>query len=80
MPNTIPVAKGLECPECGRNSMKVRLLDRMVGRTGFVVQNCRECGYLHSYTIEVPRPWWHFGAAGIVGALSLLLLVWKLWA
>lgn len=59
--------------------MRTSMLDRKVGRTGFLVDSCIKCGYIYNYQITLARPAWHYwvllsivvaAAAAVLGRLT----------
>jgi hypothetical protein len=70
----IPIMQNQECTNCHQHTMETSVLNRTSGRTRFIVDACIECGFIHNYTIKIPRPRWHrtalvftaLAAAGVI--------------
>ena len=77
MLNLTPIAHRRLCPKCEQNTMKISMLKATAGRTGFICDSCIECGYVRNYTMDAPRPWWHFPVIGLIPVLIMGLLFWR---
>ncbi len=78
MIQTMPIAKGRTCPECGLNTMQTLMASCKVGRTLFLADSCSDCGFLFSYNLKLPRPAWHWITLGlaIMATCGLCLWIW----